>query len=1117
MRLGALVLLLAVAGPARAGELPRYDLAVHLDPETHHLRVSTFIDLPEGSAGEFLLNADLTIVQSDHEIERIPLGDVAPFFGINAGPAGERPFELARYRFELPPSSRELVLAYEGTIDYGLSDAREEYTRGFRDTAGMIGAEGVFLAGQSFWYPRFDDGLVEFTMEVEIPDGWHVISQGDGNSRDEEGVARWDSVGPMDEIYLCGGPLVRYRESAGAVEALVFLREPDDTLAGNYLEATAQYLEMYRELIGPYPYGKFALVENFWETGFGMPSFTLLGPTVIRFPFILHSSYPHEILHNWWGNSVFVDYASGNWCEGLTAYLADHLIQEQRGRGAEYRRGTLQKYRNYVKEGRDFPLAEFRSRHSAATEAVGYGKALMGFHMLRMRLGDEAFRKALARFYRQQRGRRASFADLRAVFEAEAGESLETFFRDWVDRAGAASLRVRATAVRGAARGFLVGGSLSQVQEGDPIALDVPVVVRTARGVERKVVRMEERERPFSIRTIDEPLLLEVDPDFDLFRLLDPHETPPSIGQVFGEPRILAVLPAAAPAARLDALRALLEGWRSESHEVEIVLDRELERLPADRAAWIVGRDNVHAATLFADGAVAGLEPGTERVRLGDESAPLANHTFVVMRRHPENAELAVGWLVVDPDAALPGLGRKLPHYGKYSYLAFQGDEPANVIKGQWPAAGSPLRVDLRPEERRGEPLPRFETDERNALAELPPVFSEKALAAHVDRLAAPGMEGRGLGSDGLRRAAEYIAGRFEAAGLKPGGDDGGWLQRFPVERGPGGEPVEAFNVVGYLPGGREEWKGQSVVLGAHYDHLGRGWPDVHAGDEGAIHPGADDNASGVAVMLELARNLAGGEPPSRSLVFVAFSGEEAGRLGSRWYVDHATLFPLDGVRSMINLDTVGRLERGPLTVLATGTAREWPHVFRGCSYVTGVESRNVDEPLDSSDQVSFIERGIPAVQLFTRAHADYHRPGDTPDKVDAAGLVRVATFTKEALAYLVEREEPLAVTIEGARTGHPDAAAERPKEGRRVSFGVVPEFAFAGPGVQASGVVPGSPAEKAGLQAGDVLLRLDGAGIADLRGFSDALRALTPGQTVTATVRRGDEELTLDVTVEKR
>ncbi len=129
---------------------------------------------------------------------------------------------------------------------------------------------------------------------------------------------------PTEEIYVIAAAFTEYEFDAGAVKAMAFLREKDDALANRYLETTAQYLEMYRKLIGPYPYGKFALVENFWETGYGMPSFTLLGSQIIRFPFILHSSYPHELLHNWWGNGVFVDFESGNWCEGLTAYMADH-------------------------------------------------------------------------------------------------------------------------------------------------------------------------------------------------------------------------------------------------------------------------------------------------------------------------------------------------------------------------------------------------------------------------------------------------------------------------------------------------------------------------------------------------------------------------------------------------------------------------------------------------------------------------------------------------------------------------------------------------------------------------------------------------------------------------
>ena len=283
----------------------------------------------------------------------------------------------------LPAGGGTVRLQYEGKFDFGLSDQKEEYTRGFRETVGIVSKEGVYLSGNGFWYPHVGPGLVEYEVEVAEPEGWHVVSAGNGTSRDAQGAARWESHGAIDEITLVGGPLLVYRDAAGAVETLVYLRQKDDALAGKYLQATAQYVEMYRGLIGPYPYGKFALVENFWETGYGMPSYTLLGPQVIRFPFILSSSYPHEILHNWWGNSVFVDYETGNWCEGLTAYMADHLIQEQRGKGEEYRRDTLQKYRSYVRDGRDFPLTEFRSRHSAATEAVGYGKTLMVFHMIR--------------------------------------------------------------------------------------------------------------------------------------------------------------------------------------------------------------------------------------------------------------------------------------------------------------------------------------------------------------------------------------------------------------------------------------------------------------------------------------------------------------------------------------------------------------------------------------------------------------------------------------------------------------------------------------------------------------------------------------------------------------
>src|SRR4029453_2324361 len=328
-----------------------------------------------------------------------------------------------------------------------------------------------------------------YTLAVELPASWRSVSQGERitSERLPSGVSeRWAVTTPTEGVHLIAAPFTEYSRDAGAVKAMAFLRKPDQALADRYLDATAQYLEMYRGLLGPYPYSKFALVENFWETGYGMPSFTLLGEQVIRFPFILHSSYPHELLHNWWGNGVFVDFVGGNWCEGLTAYLADHLIAEQRGQGADHRRAILQRVTDYVTPENDFPLTRFMSRHNAVTEAVGYGKTAMTFNMLREKVGDAQFIKALQEFYRDNRFRLASFDDIRKSFEAVSGLDLRPFFDQWIKNVGTPELKLDAATGQGGRLRI----TLSQVQAGRQFALDVPVVIETNQGIETKMVSM---------------------------------------------------------------------------------------------------------------------------------------------------------------------------------------------------------------------------------------------------------------------------------------------------------------------------------------------------------------------------------------------------------------------------------------------------------------------------------------------------------------------------------------------------------------------------------------------------------------------------------------------------
>lgn len=1036
---------------AQAEDLPRYDLDVAVEPATHGLTVEATVSFPAAYAGrevEFLLAAPLAIASSAPAVERLPLGDTRGFTGIN-GSSGDlvKSGRAVRYRATLPKDSPTLRLKYAGAIDFGFDTPEEEYARGFSETAGFIGEKGVYLAGSSLWYPYLGETLFVANVRTKAPEGWHLVTV---------------DPAPVDELPLAGGPLTRYAETVGAVEAQVFLRTPDEQLARKFLDATARDLEMYRQLIGPYPYRKFAMVENFWETGYGMPSFTLLGSQIIRFPFILTSSYPHEILHNWWGNSVFVDYATGNWCEGLAAYMADHLFQEQVGKGAAYRRDTLKRYRDYVQETHDFPLNEFRSRHSAATEAVGYGKSLMGFHMLRRQLGDDAFRKALQSFYRNERGERAGFMDLKREFAKAGGVNLDTFFDQWVNRAGAADLRIEKARVDGQQ----VRGVIRQVQKSGLLQLAVPVSVRTTKGYVTQQVAIAGEATPFAIPVDAAPLTLEVDPEFDLFRLLDPRETAPSIGQLFGDTQVLAVLPARADKATQDLYRGVLARWASPAQKLVVKLDTEVKALPADHAVWVLGRDNSFAAALLAQVAA---EPALAR----------QDASVVFARRHPANPSKAVGFISLASAAAAPGLAGKLPHYGKYSWLVFEGDEAKNTGKGEWSADDSPLHVDLRSERT---PLAPLAHPARAPLAEPPPVFSAQAMLGHVQYLAAPEREGRGLGTQGIGQAADYIAAAFAKAGLAPGGDQGGWLQAFP----------RGSNVIGVLPGANPAFDGQAVVVSAHYDHLGPG------------HPGADDNASGVAVLIELARTIASQGRPPRTLVFIAFSGEESGLLGSRWYAEHPSPVPLAGIRANVNLDTVGRLGAGPVRIIGTGTAAEWSPVFRGVGFTTGIAIQTIEGAAVSSDQQAFIERGVPGVQVFSGSNLDYHKATDTADKIDGAGLVKVATVAKETIDYLAARAEPLHATMKAGGPPVAAAAATAPRE-RKVSFGVVPDFGYTGKGVRAESVIPGSPAAKGSLQAGDILLVLGGKPIETMQAFSDVLKTMKPGDLVDVEFRRGE------------
>ncbi|HAZ08318.1 MAG TPA: hypothetical protein DCZ01_07325 [Elusimicrobia bacterium] len=1092
----------------------RHDMAVSLSVQTGSLELSDRVTLselaPSTAALRAYLHAGLKLSMSSSgslDVRVSPVREGHPRFSAEV-PLQE--IEIRPKGEESWPAEALLTFKASGKLSHPLRAGGEDYARGFQETPGLISPEGAYLSGASFFYPRFFMGPEFFRMEVRLPAGWKSVSQGRRTREEAQGggvVSVWDSPEPMDEIYLIAAPFSEYRKSVGKIEAYAMLRNADPALAQKYLDATGGYLDLYGRLLGDYVYPKFALVENFWETGYGMPSFTLLGPKVLRLPFILHTSYPHEILHNWWGNGVFVDYERGNWCEGLTAYLADHLLKEEKGLGEQYRRDALEGYLNYVHSGSDFPLDRFKERHSSATQAVGYGKSLMVFHMLRRSMGDEAFLRALRAFYQGHRFRAAGFDDLRPYFEKASGKDLGGFFRQWVHRAGAPEIELSEARVERTRQGRRLRLEVAQLQEGDAFQLDVPVAIsfegEGGVGETRLLsVPMSEKRQTLLIDVSSPPAAVRLDPRYDLFRKLDRAETPPTIGQTLGAEKSVIVIAEKEPEPLQAAYRSLAEAWRAEKPGVVSVrTDAEAEGpLPKGRGVWLLGRSNRFRDAVLKGGGGLPVDFSEGGVSLEGRHFPWEGHGFVVSARRPEDAAFSATWVAAAQAQALPALARKLVHYGKYSYLAFEGERADNAAKGAWPAQSPRLSRRFSPAAAPVRLAPSEPLTRRMA-------FSSERMKGDVLRLASAEMEGRGLGSAGLDQAADYLAGRLQEAGLKPWSANS-YFQEWSAELSSGPGRVALKNVIGILPGSDPGLAGEWVLVSAHYDHLGLGWPDARPGAQGRLHPGADDNASGVSALLALAETFGRGALP-RGLIFAAFTGEEAGRLGSRRFVKENTGSPLRVVAA-VNLDTVGRLGGRKPVALGTGSAREWARLIEEAGNAAGQAADAVAEDPGGSDQVSFAEAGIPAIQLFAGPHEDYHRPSDTPEKLDYQGLSRIAALTRELLQRLVSGPGLTSAGLGAA------GQASRPAA-RRVSLGTIPDFVFSGEGARLSGVSAGSPAEKAGLRPGDVIVALGGMPVKSLREFSGLLKDRRPGELIAVGYIRDGRREEASATLEAR
>ena len=664
----------AEPGPA----VVRQDISVTLLPESHALSGESTISYAAGSGPvELRLSAAASIDSVSVSGRRLPFGFAGGILSLVLPAGSPGPLSI-RYRASFhDPVSRQPAAAEDPS--YGVNAS--------------IGTEGTFLGDGACWYPVPRQVPAHRSLTVAAPAGTEAISYGRRTFRESSaGVSRsrWEEARPVGVLTLCAGPYRVAGSSYAGIELYSYLYADDAALSSAYLDAAAKYLQFYGELFGAYPFEKFALVENFFPTGYGFPSFTLLGGEVIRLPFIIDTSFPHEIAHSWWGNGVQVDLREGNWSEGLVTYLADYLLKERRspGEARAYRRQWLIDFASLVTPANDFPLKAFESRSDPASRAIGYGKGAMLFHMVRSQIGDRAFFQALRELYRDHVYASASWGDFARAFSRSGGRDLTAFLDQWLTRPGGPRLSLAEVTRGREAGGWSVAGTVLQATA--PFQLAVPLRLQTENAQLQELVSLSGERTRFTMNSAGAPKGLLLDPDADVFRLLSPGEIPATVNSIKGSTRVLGVTTEncrAGDETFRDLLASLSQGGATVVKEEQLAKsgrgdhDLVLCGLPHDRSLLPRLPEGID------------LAPSGFSLEGVGYAAP--DGVLFLVQPLPGNPGRVVALFEPLSEAAARRYAAKITLYGKYSYLGFAGG--ANRHKGTFPPLDGATAVDFPP------------------------------------------------------------------------------------------------------------------------------------------------------------------------------------------------------------------------------------------------------------------------------------------------------------------------------------------------------------------------------------------------------------------------------------
>jgi len=527
-------------------------------------------------------------------------------------------------------SGKEIKIRYESLIN--------------KSRINFIDKDHVFL------YPQPDD-LVEYTLSVTLPENFIAVSESESVTIQKHGGAKtfvFEFNHPLDSLHLAASNrYVQKKDRYKNVDIETYFFKDDAHLADAYLDHTKIYLAMYEKMLTSYPYRRFAIVENILPTGNSMPTFTLLGNQVARLPFIVKTSLGHEILHQWFGSSVYIDFMSGNWAEGLTTYLSDHYYAALEGKGAAYRKQILVDYHAYVHGDNAMPLSDFTSRNDKAQSVIGYGKGAMLFHGLCRRYGEETFFAALKDFIRQNHFRQTSWLDIQHAFERVTGEKLYTYFGDWLTRNNIPSVDVENTNLYVAKGKIKLDFDL--LQQGEPYSLNIPITFYSGKHKGTKYVEVKSSKESVSLSLEELPDRVVIDENYALMRHLAPEETPPVLSGIMGKEKLIAVISSIKRSTYQPLIDALGIKTIAYTTPDNVTFDQIQEN-----SLLVAGYDNPVVKMLFGKQTVS------------------ENGLHIKVYKNPYNASERVALLHAADKQQVQAVQHKISHYGKYTELAFK-------------------------------------------------------------------------------------------------------------------------------------------------------------------------------------------------------------------------------------------------------------------------------------------------------------------------------------------------------------------------------------------------------------------------------------------------------------